>query len=175
VRIKHRKIIVAGIIIVLTLAFLSVITRLPDNSQRTVSMVIPDSENTSLGKAFNATLQEYPGLSGVHLLGNGRDAFVSRAVLARLAERSIDVQYYMFHQDTVGRLLINELLDAADRGVRVRLLVDDRCLKRCFIDHFLGPNADIHAFQSGMFLAISSQNSCTSLLSASKISSPSFF
>ena len=124
-RIKHRKIIVAGIIIVLTLAFLSVITRLPDNSQRTVSMVIPDSESTSLGKAFNATLQEYPGLSGVHLLGNGRDAFVGRAVLARLAERSIDVQYYMFHQDTVGRLLINELLDAADRGVRVRLLVDD--------------------------------------------------
>lgn len=61
----------------------------------------------------------------MYLLPNGLDAFVGRAGLARLAERSIDVQYYMFYQDTVGRLLIKELLNAADRGVRVRLLVDD--------------------------------------------------
>jgi putative cardiolipin synthase len=46
-------------------------------------------------------------------------------MLARRAELSIDVQYYMFHQDTVGRLLLVELLAAADRGVRVRLLIDD--------------------------------------------------
>ena len=46
-------------------------------------------------------------------------------MLAREAERSIDTQYYMWHQDTVGRLLVYELLAAADRGVRVRLLVDD--------------------------------------------------
>jgi len=58
-------------------------------------------------------------------LPEGRDAFVARALLARLAERSIDTQYYMWHQDTVGRLLVKELVDAADRGVRVRLLVDD--------------------------------------------------
>ena len=50
---------------------------------------------------------------------------MGRAVSARLAERSIDVQYYMFHQDTVGRLLIRELVAAADRGVRVRMLIDD--------------------------------------------------
>jgi putative cardiolipin synthase len=42
-----------------------------------------------------------------------------------MAERSIDLQYYEFHQDTVGRLMINELLVAADRGVRVRMLIDD--------------------------------------------------
>ena len=122
---KHKKIILFGIVVILALVFLSIITRLPDNSEREVSMVIPNGETTSLGQAFKPQLQEYPGLSGMRLLGNGLDAFVERAVLARLAERSIDVQYYMFHQDTVGRLLINELLDAADRGVRVRLLVDD--------------------------------------------------
>ncbi len=59
------------------------------------------------------------------MLPDGRDAFVARALSARLAERSIDTQYYMWHQDTLGRLLIKELIDAADRGVRVRLLVDD--------------------------------------------------
>jgi len=56
---------------------------------------------------------------------HGLDAFVARAILARKAERSIDLQYYMFHQDTVGRLLLVELLAAADRGVRVRMLIDD--------------------------------------------------
>jgi len=59
------------------------------------------------------------------MLRGGLDGFVGRAVLARLAKRSIDVQYYMFHQDTVGRLFIKELVAAADRGVRVRFLLDD--------------------------------------------------
>ena len=98
---------------------------LPDNSQRLASHAIGGGGGTSLGKAFRPLLEEHPGQSGVHLLGNGLDAFVGRAVLARLAERSIDLQYYMFHQDSVGRLLISELVAAADRGVRVRMLIDD--------------------------------------------------
>lgn len=122
---KLKITILIILVVVLILVVLGFMTRLPDNSNRKESKVIPDGETTSLGKAFRPSLQKYPGLTGVHLLGKGLDAFVGRAVLARLAERSIDVQYYMFHQDTVGRLLINELLDAADRGVRVRLLVDD--------------------------------------------------
>lgn len=98
---------------------------LPDNSQNIVSQVVADGENSSLGQAFKLDIAQHPGESGIHLLANGLDAFVGRAVLARLAERSIDVQYYMFHQDTVGRLLIKELIAAADRGVRVRMLIDD--------------------------------------------------
>ena len=98
---------------------------LPENKQRVPSHVIGDGDSTSLGKAFRPELEQHPTLSGVHLLGNGLDAFVARAVSARSAERSIDLQYYMFHQDTVGRLLIRELLAAADRGVRVRMLIDD--------------------------------------------------
>lgn len=98
---------------------------LPDNDQKVPSHTISDGVSTSLGQAFEAQLEQHPTQSGVHLLGNGLDAFVGRAVFARLAERSIDVQYYMFHQDTVGRLLISELVAAADRGVRVRILIDD--------------------------------------------------
>ncbi len=108
-----------------TMAFLNGCVSLPDNSMRTSSMVITDSDTTSLGKVFNQLLEQHPDKSGVYMLRDGLDAFVGRAALARLAERSIDVQYYMFHQDTVGRLLIKELLDAADRGVRVRFLLDD--------------------------------------------------
>jgi putative cardiolipin synthase len=114
-----------GIISAMSLLLFSACIRLPDNSQRRESYVIQDGDKTSLGKAFQPLLEQHTGESGVRLLGNGVDAFVARAVLASQAERSIDVQYYMFHQDTVGKLLIRELLAAADRGVRVRLLIDD--------------------------------------------------
>ncbi|MEA3413650.1 MAG: phospholipase D family protein [Pseudomonadota bacterium] len=98
---------------------------LPNNDDRTRSQVIDDGPDTQLGKRFGEETGAHPDKNGVLLLPEGRDAFVARALLARLAERSIDTQYYMWHQDTVGRLLIKELIDAADRGVRVRLLVDD--------------------------------------------------
>ena len=98
---------------------------LPDHSGRSVSRVLPGGAATSLGRTHQPLLAGHPGETGVHLLAQGRDAFVARAVLARRAELSIDVQYYMYHQDTVGRLLLVELLAAADRGVRVRMLIDD--------------------------------------------------
>jgi putative cardiolipin synthase len=67
----------------------------------------------------------HPGQSGFLLLKSGLDAFVARAVLTHTAERSIDLQYYLYHDDLVGHLLMDQLVKAADRGVRVRLLVDD--------------------------------------------------
>src|SRR5690606_7959846 len=58
-------------------------------------------------------------------LGNGHDALASRLTLADLAETSIDAQYYIWHDDTSGLLLLDALHRAAQRGVRVRLLLDD--------------------------------------------------
>jgi cardiolipin synthase C len=98
---------------------------LPVNGHRTTSYATTEGSATSLGRGLQKELTNHAAQSGVLLLGNGLDAFVGRAALARQAERTIDVQYYMFHQDTVGRLLIRELLAAADRGVRVRMLIDD--------------------------------------------------
>jgi len=99
--------------------------RLPDNSNRLLSVTITDGGNTVLGKINEQRLKQHSGQSGIYLLKDGLDAFVARAGLARYAEHSIDVQYYMFHQDAVSRLLIKEFVAAADRGVRIRLLVDD--------------------------------------------------
>jgi putative cardiolipin synthase len=100
---------------------------LPDNSGRkeTHAIAFAEAEQTSLGRGLAERLAAHPGKDGVILLRDGRDAFVARAVLAERAERSLDIQYYMFHQDTVGNLLIYKGLQAADRGVRVRLLIDD--------------------------------------------------
>ena len=112
-------------VVLASMLFFGGCASLPDNSSRMLSATITDGERTKLGKLNEQRLKQHLGQSGVYLLKDGLDAFVARAVLARHAERSIDVQYYVFHQDTVGRLLIKELVAAADRGVRIRLLVDD--------------------------------------------------
>jgi len=63
--------------------------------------------------------------SAFRLLPTGMDAFVARAVLIELAERTLDLQYYIFHPDNAGSLIVERLIAAADRGVRVRVLLDD--------------------------------------------------
>ncbi|MEX0959737.1 MAG: phospholipase D family protein [Burkholderiales bacterium] len=80
---------------------------------------------TLLGDAFAPEVAAHPGQSGFRLLATGLDAFVMRVALAESAQRTLDMQYYIFHADDTGALLTEALLQAADRGVRVRLLVDD--------------------------------------------------
>ena len=117
--------IILAVVSIISLVFAYARGGLPDNSHRSISKTINDGGQTMLGKVYIPLLKKHPDESGIILLRDGRDAFVARAVLAGMAEKSIDVQYYMFHQDTVGKLLIMELLAAADRGVRVRMLIDD--------------------------------------------------
>ena len=114
--------------LILTLLVLLVVSgcaALPTGFNRPESYALHDTQNTTLGKAILDEKNAHPGKSGFHLLANGLDAFVARAVLAHMAERSLDVQYYLYHNDLVGLLFTDLLLKAADRGVRVRLLVDD--------------------------------------------------
>jgi len=80
---------------------------------------------TALGLAILPGVAAHPGLSGVRALPDGRDAFAARALLANAAERTLDVQYYIWHADITGTLLFDALRRAADRGVQVRLLLDD--------------------------------------------------
>jgi putative cardiolipin synthase len=113
-------------VLTLILAFVTTgCANLPDNGDRTPSQSYADTQDTALGRAFMAQREAHPDRSGFLLLSSGLDAFVARAALARRAERSIDAQYYLLHHDLTGRLFVDELLKAADRGVRVRLLVDD--------------------------------------------------
>ena len=121
-----KKISIATRIAGLTaLSLVAACATLPENVGRKETFACPDTGDTFLGRKIAPEALAHPGASGFHLLGNGLDAFVARSVLAHVAERSIDVQYYLYHDDLVGRLLTWQLLQAADRGVRVRLLVDD--------------------------------------------------
>lgn len=66
-----------------------------------------------------------PGKSGFLLLSDSIDALALRLLLAERATLSLDVQYYLVTDDLIGKVFFTSLLNAADRGVRVRLLIDD--------------------------------------------------
>jgi putative cardiolipin synthase len=120
-RFDHR----AVLSIAFTLVVVSGCATLPQDFDRPVSVAFSDTQDTAIGTQAGKLAADHPGQSGFRLLGSGLDAFVARAVLAQSAERSIDAQYYLYHDDRIGRLFTELLVRAADRGVRVRLLVDD--------------------------------------------------
>ncbi len=103
---------------------------LPENTNRQASYALTDTDDTSFGQLTAKRIQtEGDGQDGFLLLKSGLDAFVARAILTHHAERSIDLQYYLYHRDLVGHLFMNLLVNAAERGVRVRLLIDDMGLE----------------------------------------------
>ena len=107
------------------LAFTGCATRLPTDVQRTPSAAIRDPTTTPLYRLFEETAAAHPGESGFVLVRKGRPAFTDRIAMTALAEKSLDLQYYIWEADTTGRILALRLAEAADRGVRVRILVDD--------------------------------------------------
>jgi cardiolipin synthase C len=98
---------------------------LPSLEDRRTSTALLDTDTTQLGRAIAPLVDAHPGNSGIYPLPDGRDAFAARVLLAQAAERTLDAQYYIWHNDMTGALLFEALHAAADRGVRVRLLLDD--------------------------------------------------
>ena len=138
--------------IILVLAVLWVVGRwvfpVPSTAGRPTETAIPFDPNTKLGPRAVDAQAAHPGKSGVLPLAQGLDALHSRIALARNAERSLDVMYYIWHDDVSG-LLLEALRGAAARGVRVRLLVDDNGVAG--MDHILAamhaqPNFQVRLF-----------------------------
>jgi putative cardiolipin synthase len=92
---------------------------------REPSSALADPTGTRLHARFAARVAAERGRSGFVTLERGLDAFVARAALADAADRTLDLQYYIVHGDTSSRLLLGRVFAAAERGVRVRLLIDD--------------------------------------------------
>jgi putative cardiolipin synthase len=92
---------------------------------RPLTQAIAHPEETLLGRSAAAQLAATPDQSGFNLLVSGQEAFLARAALAEAAERTLDLQYYIVAQDASATLLLYRALRAAQRGVRVRLLIDD--------------------------------------------------
>lgn len=97
----------------------------PGPPHREASYALADIQTTALGRLFEPLAERHPGLSGFDLINSGRAAFDARFALAGRAQRTIDAQYFIWAPDATGRNMMAAMIAAADRGVRVRLLLDD--------------------------------------------------
>jgi len=109
------------------LAIVAGCASLPPGSDypRTKSNALTRPEQTRIGAQLGAVKAEHAGTSGFKLLPVGIDSFLLRMEMAQAAGRTLDIQYYLIQSDDTGQLLIEAMLQAADRGVRVRVLLDD--------------------------------------------------
>ncbi|MBD9379307.1 phospholipase D family protein [Pseudoxanthomonas sp. PXM04] len=125
-----RKLRLLGLIL-LTLVIASLVSlysygRFAARVHGPATQALPIAANaTTLDRAIAPLTEAHPDRSGLGLVSDNLDAFAIRALTAQAAGRSLDLQYYIWHDDLTGQLLDRELLRAADRGVRVRLLLDD--------------------------------------------------
>jgi putative cardiolipin synthase len=108
------------ILLALLLAGCSTPTRMPHDYSETIA-----GTESAFGRSIQAQAAAHDGRSGFRLLPNSSEAFRARAELIRNAQKSVDLQYYIVHNGLSTRALVRELLLAADRGVRVRILLDD--------------------------------------------------
>ena len=109
------------------LAVMAGCTTLPPGADfpRAQSVALEKPETTAIGRQIAARVAGRNGLSGFKLLPRGIDSFALRAQMADAAERTLDLQYFIIQNDDSGYLLMDALLRAAKRGVKVRLLIDD--------------------------------------------------
>ena len=123
------------------LAILAACATAPTDYPKAPSFALEDTRTTELGRRVSELTRTHAAdESGFYVLTEGVDALAARLILADRAERSIDAQYFIVEGDLVGTLFIDRLLAAADRGVRVRLLIDDQ--------YTIGDDAAIAAIDS---------------------------
>lgn len=124
--------------------------RFAERAQGEASWALPlQADATMLDQRLTPLIDGHPGESGMIMLSSNLDAFAARALSARIAGRSLDLMYYIWKDDLTGRLLLNEVLDAAGRGVRVRLLLDDIGVKNndgTFLALASHPNIELRLF-----------------------------
>ena len=97
----------------------------PKDYPRQPSTAFPDHASTPIGAYFETAAAAHPGQSGFAIVPDGSRAFTARIAMTELAEKTLDLQYFIWDPDTTGRILTERIVRAADRGVRVRILVDD--------------------------------------------------
>lgn len=109
----------------LSLLGLAGCSSLPKDVVRENTYALIDTSDTLLAQKISPLLAKYPHQSGFYRLHIGEEALAARIKIIQQAQKAIDAQYYIWHNDLVGKVIHEKLLQAADRGVRVRLLLDD--------------------------------------------------
>lgn len=88
-----------------------------------------DTSQTALAQMIQPLRLQHPELTGYHILSDPLQALAARINLIDRAEKTLDLQYYIWNNDRIGALALYSILQAADRGVKVRLLIDDNNAK----------------------------------------------
>ena len=122
-RLNHRCISMVGMLMLAVL--LSACATLPPAEPVTEPVVRVTETNNELAQVVSALRANRDNLTGIYPLSDSHDSFAARASLIQAAEHTLDLQYYIWHNDVAGQLLAHALMQAADRGVKVRLLLDD--------------------------------------------------
>jgi cardiolipin synthase C len=120
---SRSRIYLAVAIVILVGACSSVPARF--NEPKSSSVALADPESTRLGTQFDGASRQLDGKSAFRIISVGVDGFLARVEMIDAAEKTLDLQYFIFRGDATGRLLADALIRAADRGLRVRVLVDD--------------------------------------------------
>ena len=138
-----------------------------DNGTSITNSNTDSIDNIDLVAAISQQNEIHPDLSGYHPIVTGANAFASRSILTGMATRNIDAQYYIWHDDEAGQLLLKDLWDAAERGVIVRLLLDDFNNNAKFDQHLLRfashPNIAVRIINPLMYRKFQTLNYLTGL------------
>ena len=125
-RVLRCTCLLLALLVLLVLSGLLLADHLTPKAQGEPSTVLPlQPAQGPIDREVERLQATHPGQSGVAFLADGLDAYAARAVITQHATRSLDLQYYLWHDDLIGHLVARELYAAAERGVRVRLLLDD--------------------------------------------------
>ncbi|WP_410553729.1 phospholipase D family protein [Acinetobacter bohemicus] len=127
-----RRRLSTGMLLSATLVLgLPACSTLPKQAEQPSQMAFEtDTSQTSLAQIITPLRDKNLGLTGYHLLYDPLEALAARMQLIHKAERSLDLQYYIWDNDRIGALALHGLIQAADRGVQVRLLIDDNNAKK---------------------------------------------
>lgn len=118
---RHISIVLS---LIVTLFFTACSTK-PATYPRTSSYALTAYSSTDIGKIIEKEVARHPGKSGFDIIRYGREAFTARIAMTDLTDKTLDLQYYLWEPDETGRLLALHTLRVADRGVKVRVLLDD--------------------------------------------------
>lgn len=146
--------IVLGIILIASSATVIYSTKnLPRDYKNKISskIIVPPFNilNTPISTIYKDELMQNPEKSGAMLIKSGKVAFLHRIALVRMAKYSIELQTYIYENDVTSRILMHELKLAADRGVKVRIIVDDNGLSSDTSDIMIlnyHPNIQVKVF-----------------------------
>jgi len=144
----HVRLHIISALLVLT-GFFSGCATVSLDQPKQHSTTITNVDDTTFGKTAKDWSAAHQGLSGFYPLEQGMDALGARLRLAERAKKSIDLQYFLMKDDTAGAVISNALLQAANRGVKIRFLIDD--IFTTFPDRFFQllnqhPNIEIRIF-----------------------------